>query len=151
MRRMGFEARFQARRALLPAACAAIALALAGCGDSNTVTGERAEIKEPDATVQLSMDEYSFKPATGRSKEGGLVSIVAKNTGSEYHALRVVIPGQEAPGTSAAEQTAEEEIGEIIPGDTETLNLTVKPGSYTWYCPLSNHRRLGMRGKLVVE
>jgi uncharacterized cupredoxin-like copper-binding protein len=151
MRRMGSEARVRACRPALLLACLAGVAAAAGCGSTGTVTGTNADVKQPDATVKLAMDEYRLKPATARASRAGLISIEASNAGRQYHALRVVVPGKASPTGSPAELAAEEEIGEINPGDTETLNITLKPGTYKWYCPLSNHRRLGMRGKLVVR
>ena len=129
---------------------AGLVLAASGCGSGPTVSGPNAQIAPPVATISVTEKEYSLDPATPTVPRGGLVSIVSTNAGTEYHALRVVVPGA---GTSEAAQAAQDAatgIGEIDPGTTKTLNLQLKPGTYTWYCPLSNHRELGMRGKIKV-
>jgi plastocyanin len=129
--------------------CAA-ATAVAGCGMKSTVVGTNAEIQEPAATVKLTETEYKFNPASPSTKSG-LIRIEASNAGREYHALRVVVPGAGGAPADNLQQIADTTIGEIGPGGTETLNLKLKPGTYTWYCPLSNHRELGMRGKLKIQ
>jgi plastocyanin len=132
------------------AAGAGLALAASGCGSAPAVSGPNAQIAPPVATISLTEKEYSFDPASPKVPHGGLISIVATNAGTEYHALRVVVPGA---GTTEASRAAEEAatgIGEIDPGTTRTLNLQLKPGTYKWFCPLSNHRRLGMRGQIKV-
>jgi uncharacterized cupredoxin-like copper-binding protein len=138
------------KRGTLLLAAGALALAAAGCGTAKSVVGTNAEVEAPVSTVKLTENEFSFKPADATATKSGLISIVASNAGKEYHALRVVVPAKNS-GDTGNLQTASEEIGEIDPGSTETLNLRLKPGTYVWYCPLSNHRQLGMRGKLKVE
>lgn len=137
------------RRGTFLLAAGALALAAAGCGSASTVVGTNAEIEAPVSTVKLTEKEFTFNPADTTVTKSGLVSIVASNAGREYHALRVVVPT--AGGVPDNAQQAAQGIGEINPGATRTLNLRLKPGTYVWYCPLSNHAQLGMRGKLKVE
>ncbi len=41
--------------------------------------------------------------------------------------------------------------GKLVgPGRTSRVEVTLKPGTYTFYCPFPGHRAAGMRGKLVV-
>lgn len=35
-------------------------------------------------------------------------------------------------------------------GGTKTLSLTLKPGTYTFYCSVPGHRAAGMQGTLTV-
>jgi uncharacterized cupredoxin-like copper-binding protein len=39
----------------------------------------------------------------------------------------------------------------VAPGKTSKVTVTVKPGKYTYYCPVPGHRQLGMKGKLTVK
>jgi plastocyanin len=36
-------------------------------------------------------------------------------------------------------------------GESETLNVTLKPGTYKFYCSVPGHRMAGMEGTLVVK
>jgi len=38
-----------------------------------------------------------------------------------------------------------------IQGESKTLSLNLKPGTYTFYCSVPGHRMAGMEGKLVVK
>jgi|tagenome__1003787_1003787.scaffolds.fasta_scaffold20912397_3 uncharacterized cupredoxin-like copper-binding protein len=41
--------------------------------------------------------------------------------------------------------------GKIVkPGKTSRVEVTLKRGTYTFYCPFPGHKAAGMRGKLVV-
>ena len=39
----------------------------------------------------------------------------------------------------------------VSPGGTSTDTLTLKPGKYTFYCPVPGHRAAGMVGTLTVQ
>jgi uncharacterized cupredoxin-like copper-binding protein len=39
----------------------------------------------------------------------------------------------------------------VQPGGTSTVRATLKPGRYTFYCPVPGHRAAGMRGTLTVR
>jgi len=42
--------------------------------------------------------------------------------------------------------------GKIVdPGATSKVKLTLKPGKYTFYCPVPGHRQAGMQGTLTVQ
>jgi len=39
----------------------------------------------------------------------------------------------------------------ISPGQSTTLTVDLKPGqSYQWYCPIDNHKNMGMKGEIKV-
>ena len=39
----------------------------------------------------------------------------------------------------------------VSPGGTATVTATLKKGTYTFYCEVSDHEADGMKGKLVVK
>jgi uncharacterized cupredoxin-like copper-binding protein len=133
-------------------ALAAGALVVAGCGDDeDEPSGERAaggdtatERTEKPAggasqTIRLSATDFRFTPENPRVDKPGTVKFVTKNDGQAPHALEVEGPSGEAETkTIQAGQSAE---------------LTVKldeAGSFTMYCPIGNHRQMGMEGKVEV-
>jgi plastocyanin len=70
----------------------------------------------------------------------GPVTFVVTNSGQVPHAIEVEGAG------------IEQEIETIQPGATDTLALTLKPGTYEVYCPVGegSHKKLGMDTRLTV-
>ena len=70
----------------------------------------------------------------------GPVTFVVTNSGQVPHAIEVEGEG------------IEQEIETIQPGATDTLALTLKPGTYEVYCPVGegSHKKLGMDTRLTV-
>jgi len=60
--------------------------------------------------------------------------------------------GSIAPHAVAIEGHGVDKDGKIVTaGHKSTLTVTLKKGTYTFYCPVGNHRAQGMVGKLVVK
>ncbi len=111
------------------------ALVLAGCGSDDSPQpssrggGEQLTVTETD---------FELDPADARLDRSGSVAIEVVNDGKAPHALALEIGG-DRPST-----------GTIDPGKIATLKADLEPGRYTWYCPVANHRALGMTGTLTV-
>jgi hypothetical protein len=88
-------------------------------------------------TVQLSEWKVDLSQA---AIPAGVVTFIAKNTGTIPHAFEVEGPG------------VERETAQIAPGDSAVLTLTLKAGRYEVYCPVGNdsHKKLGMEAELNV-
>ena len=94
-------------------------------------------------TVRLSAD------ATGKLKFNttritvthGKVTFVMKNPGGsgKPHAIAVEGKGLDKDGKTAS------------PGGTSKITVTLKKGSYTFYCPVDGHEAAGMKGKVTVK
>jgi uncharacterized cupredoxin-like copper-binding protein len=39
----------------------------------------------------------------------------------------------------------------VAPGKTSRVEVTLKPGTYTYFCPFPGHKAAGMRGRLMVK
>ena len=39
----------------------------------------------------------------------------------------------------------------VAPGKTSTVTVTLKKGTYTYYCPVPGHEQAGMKGTLTVR
>jgi uncharacterized cupredoxin-like copper-binding protein len=39
----------------------------------------------------------------------------------------------------------------VKPGQSSTLTVALKPGKYTFYCPVPGHKAGGMKGTLTVK
>ena len=118
-------------------AFAAGALLVAGCGDNQQGTSRPAD--KAATTVRLRATDFKFDPEVLKVKKPGTVTFVTKNDGQTVHALEIEGPSGEA------------ETKEIQPG--QSAKVTVKlnqAGTYTMYCPVGNHRQMGMAGKIAV-
>jgi plastocyanin len=115
---------------------ASAVLAAASCGDDG-VGGGRAG--SPATFVDISATDFRFEPAEIAVDEPGAVRFRVANDGKSVHALEVESP--------AGEVVTEE----IRPEGAARLRAVLdKPGSYVMYCPVGNHRELGMEGEIVV-
>ena len=114
-----------------------LALGLAGCGgdegDEEAATGEVVQ------TIRVAETEFRLDPATITLDEPGTYVFRAVNEGQAEHALEVEGEG------------FEEETAEIGPGESADLRVEItEPGEYELYCPVGNHRELGMDGTVTL-
>jgi plastocyanin len=128
----------------------AAALALGACGDDENEPDPPAvggtateETSKPSGgasqTVRVSETDFELDPKSPRVRKPGTVKFVARNDGQTVHALEVEGPGGEA------------ETKEIQPGQSAELSIDLsEAGTFTMYCPVGNHREMGMEGKVSV-
>lgn len=90
-------------------------------------------------TVEVKASEYSFSLPTTTFSPGTYTFTMA-NDGHATHAMEIEGPGVAGQKSSIAG-----------PGGTTTLTVTLQSGSYTLYCPVGNHRQLGMQANLTVQ
>lgn len=114
-------------------AAAILVVALAACEGAAEDSGAVAERVEIEAT------SYSYSPAT--------ITVPAGRIRFVIHNAADIVHGFEVEG-----QGMEEEIGEIQPGTTDSLTVTLEePGTYEIYCPVEDHEQRGMIGTLEVD
>lgn len=126
-------------------AFAAAGIALAACGEDRqegsgggSGGAEESSGGASPQTVKISATDFKFDPANPKV-ETGKVSFELTNDGKAPHALEVEGPKGEV------------ETATIQPGKSSALLADLsKPGSYTIYCPVGNHREMGMEGKVKV-
>jgi plastocyanin len=147
---------------VLAAACAA--LLVAGCGSSNKEESTQAQTPATQTTTQTG--KLQNEPTGGASAEGGgstlqlaadpsgqlkfdKSSLTAKagkvtldmaNPSTVPHAVAVRGNGIDKDGKVA--QTK---------GESSTVTVDLKPGTYTFYCPVDQHEQSGMKGTLTVK
>jgi plastocyanin len=148
------------RSASVLGAAAAAAALLAGCGGGSgssssggaygggsakpTATTTTASARAAaGAPLALTADESSglaFSPKTLTAK-AGTVTLKLDNPGANSlpHAISVEGQGVDQAGTIAQ------------PGATSSVTVKLKPGVYTFYCPVDSHRAQGMEGRLTVR
>jgi uncharacterized cupredoxin-like copper-binding protein len=130
---------------------AAVAVPMVGCGSSNndsstsnaatqvSTTGGAAA--GAGGTVDLTATDFKFDPSDPTVKSGK-VTFNEKNDGQVTHSLEIedVTPGHD-----------QELEGDISPGSSGTLTANLAPGKYKFYCPVDNHRQMGMEGEITVK
>jgi plastocyanin len=113
---------------------------LAGCGSDDDESSGTTE--EPGAAsgeaVELVATDFKFDQSTVSVDAAGNTTFRLTNDGGTTHALEIEGQG------------VEEETDEIGPGESAEVTVDLEAGEYEFYCPVSNHRDLGMEGTLVV-
>ena len=85
--------------------------------------------------VEITESEWTIDPKRNEVKAGE-VTFVVTNMGNLEH--NFVVEG------------VEETIELILPQDTQSLAVTLSPGTYTLVCDLSGHREAGMETQITV-
>jgi plastocyanin len=144
------------RWTLLACALLLVSGALAACGgsdssdDSSTAaSGGAGTTAQSDAAaggttaLDISATEsgglgFSRRALTARA---GTVTITLANGSADRF-----------PHAIAIEGNGVDRDGEVVqPGGTSTVTARLKPGTYTFYCPVGNHEAEGMKGTLTVQ
>jgi len=131
-----------ARAAAVVLVGASLAVA-AGCGGSSSSSSDSTSASggasgTPVKTVEIKETEFKLDPSTISLDKAGTYTFKAVNKGSFGHALEIEGNG------------VEEKTHTIDAGGSATLTVKLQPGNYEIYCPVGNHRAMGMEGKVVV-
>lgn len=127
------------RRALL-ALVAASMLALSGCG-SDTETDATADGDAPapvGTEVTAVGTEFAFELSQDSFSPGDY-TFTLDNQGSMSHDLVIEGPGVDQAATSITG-----------PGDTDSVSVTLEPGTYEIWCSVGSHRAQGMEVTIEV-
>ena len=133
------------RRFLIPALLAGAVL-LSACGSSSDSTSS-SSAPAPKATagqtIKLKADADGglyFEPRRLKARSGKLTVVMDNPSSSgKQHGI-------------AVEGSGVDKDGQIVsPGSKSTIIVTLKPGTYEYYCPVSSHKAAGMKGTLVVS
>ena len=90
--------------------------------------------------VEHSEDSLAFSKKTLTAKAGTVTIAVANPGSNKYpHGIAIEGNGVDKDGKIAA------------PGRTSTVTVNLKPGTYTFYCPVKGHEKYGMKGTLTVQ
>jgi uncharacterized cupredoxin-like copper-binding protein len=120
-----------------------LAAVAAGCGGksggSKTVAASSGSGGSGGQTIQVKESEYKLTPSSFTVSKPGTVTFAVTNAGQMGHALEVEGNG------------VEQKTSTISPGSSAKLTVDLsKNGTYEVYCPIDNHRAMGMEAKLVV-
>ena len=139
-----------------------LVLGLAACGsDSNTDAGAATSSAAADSSASATTSAGTSESAaasdtaatTVTAEEGdffitlsrdtlspGTYEFTVKNTGNATHSLAIAGPG----GVDATSDT-------LQGGKSTTMTVTLQAGTYEVWCPIGNHRAMGMDTTLTVS
>lgn len=126
------------RRSLIAAACTtAAALAAVPAAPARQPPETGAPLARAAATYRLSADSNGNLRFTRKriTAAKGSVTLRLSNPSPLDHGIAIGRKKGRVVGT----------------GGTSTVTVTLKPGTYTYYCPVDGHRSEGMSGKLTVR
>jgi uncharacterized cupredoxin-like copper-binding protein len=137
------------RLSLLAVAPVAIALAVAGCGGGNSSTTSNASATTTPApstggqVIKLSADpggQLRFNTSKLTAKPGK-VTLSMTNPSSAGMPHGIAVKGHGVNGVGPT----------VGPGKLSTVTVTLKKGTYEFYCPVPGHEQAGMKGTLTVS
>ena len=108
-------------------------LAISAAGVANTKPPQKRRLTA-NPNGQLKFDKTKLTVKHGR------VKLIMKNPGSSglSHGIAVKGMGLDKDGKIVA------------PGKTSSVTVTLKKGTYSFYCPVLGHAKAGMKGKITV-
>ena len=129
------------RTSLLAALVCAPSIAALACGGT-TSESNPSNPTPAGRSIELVATEFKFTPNQVSAHVDEAITFVLKNGGTMGHSLDIELPDGDA-----------ELDGIVAPGASGDLTATMPhgPGTFTFYCPISNHRQLGMVGTLTVD
>ena len=137
-----------------------VPIGLAGCGGSySSSSGDGSNSSRYDTTTAAAATTTAAAAASGTT-----VNLVADPNGSMMFdtttltakAGTVTISMNNPSSTGMPHGIAVQGNGvdkdgpTVQPGGTSTVTVTLKPGTYTYYCPVAGHEAAGMKGTLTV-
>jgi uncharacterized cupredoxin-like copper-binding protein len=112
---------------------AAAAMLLARGSDAGAATSGKTLTLTADKSGKLKFDKSKLTVTHGK------VTLVMKNPSGLPHAIAVEGKGIDKDGKT------------VQKGGASKVTVTLKKGTYDFYCPVDGHRAGGMKGKLTVK
>jgi plastocyanin len=140
---------------------AGVVLGLAGCGGSSSSSTSSASSPSSSSTAAAATSSSTTSSSAASAGAGQKVPLsavpgkLAFNTKKLKAKAGTVTLSMANPSTFphgiALEGNGVDKDGKVVQhGGTSTLTVKLKPGTYTFYCPVPGHRQAGMQGTLTV-
>jgi len=145
---------------------AVLLVAVAGCGGSSNESSKNAGSNTTGATPTPTETPSATATATATAKSGGgggeTVQLAAPADGSlkfdkttlDAKAGNVTIDldnPSSTPHAVAIEGNGVDQSSQTVTASKTSVTADLKPGTYTFYCPVPGHRQAGMEGTLTVK
>ena len=131
---------------ILATLAAVLVLAIAGCGGGDSSSSSGSATSTPASSGGGGQQIALASPADGSLKfdkttldaKSGTVTINYDNPSTTAHAVEIQGNGVE-------------EKSDTITGGKTSVTADLKPGKYTFFCPVDSHRAQGMEGTITVK
>ena len=140
---------------LMASLLAAAALAVAGCGGSSNNGGSASSSGSTPTSTPTSA------PASSGSGGGSSIPVAAATQGLKFTTKTLKAKSgtvtfqfknpASIPHGLAIQGHGVNKSSKVVTNGSATLTLNLKPGKYTFYCPVPGHRAAGMVGTLTVS
>jgi len=136
-----------------------VALVVAGCGGSSSSSSASSAPSTSTAASAPAASTSASAPASSRQGEtvhlAAVLGKLAFDTKTLQAKAGTVTVSMSNPSTFphgiSVEGNGVDKDGQIVQhGGTSTVTVNLKPGTYTFYCPVPGHRQAGMQGTLTV-
>jgi plastocyanin len=126
------------RRASVAALLSVAVLVVASCGGGGGGGSDKGYVPPKGAateTIQITAQNFSFTPDNPTAKAG---------------IAEIQLTGKGGIHTFVFDGAYSGFFLEVEGNETQSQKIDLKPGKYTFYCNIANHRALGMQGTLTV-
>lgn len=142
---------------LLVLGATAAALAVAGCGGGGSGTSTSAS-STPAAAASTPASSGGASSGGGSSLKisadpSGKLAFNTKTLSAKSGQVTITMDNPSAvPHGVAIEGNGVNKDGQVVnKGGKSTVSVNLKPGKYTFFCPVPGHRQAGMEGTLTVQ
>ncbi len=149
------------RASLLAAALLLLSTALAACGGSSGGSTTTAQPSASSSAAASTPDTTASAPAAATTlavgaveKSEGHLGFTSRQLTARAGTVTIKLANgarNEYPHGIAIEGNGVDKDGAIVkPGHGTSVTVTLRPGRYTFYCPVHEHEQYGMKGTLTV-
>jgi plastocyanin len=130
---------------------------LGGCGGSKSTSSSASSAAAPPATTTATTSTSSSAPAGALSLTAnpeGQLSYNTKSLTAKAGAVAIDFTNMSSLGHNVTVESSSGATVGATPtfsGESKTLSLNLKPGTYKFFCTVPGHRQAGMEGTLVVK
>ena len=159
-----FPSSSSALRRVLPAVGVVAALGVAACGgsDSGSDSGSAAATNPaatsagtPPAASSTGTPPASSSKVSLSAAANGSLAFNTTSLSAKAGTVTLVMANPSGSGTGhaiAISGNGVDTSGQVVdPGGTSTVTAKLKPGTYTFFCPVPGHEAAGMKGTLTVR
>jgi len=134
-------------------------VALAGCGSSSSGTSANTAAEAP-TTGAATTSTPAASSAAGASKLSlaanteGQLAYDTKSLSAKSGTISIDFTNKSSlPHNVTIESASGEKVGATptFAGGSKTLSVSLKPGTYKFFCSVPGHRQAGMEGTLTVK